>query len=70
MRVMSCRRCQERMWEDEDGSVFCGSCGWEVGTALDEVPDLVPIVPTEPSGQLKVFDNYPEYVKNLQYGIY
>lgn len=69
MRVIVCKRCSHRMWDDEDGGVFCGTCGWEVGTALDDVPDLEPIHRTEPSSQHKVFDNYPEYVKNLG-GIY
>jgi hypothetical protein len=39
------------MWEDGDGSIFCGSCGWEVGTVIDNYPE---------------FDNYPEYAKNLR----
>lgn len=63
MRVLVCKRCQERMWDDGDGSIFCGSCGWEAGTLVDDDP-----LP-EVTGQHKVFDNYPEYVKNL-HGIF
>lgn len=69
MRAMSCKKCHERMWEDSDGAIYCGSCGWGVGDSLADVPDLVPLHPTEPSGQIKTFDNYPEYAKNL-HGIY
>lgn len=58
MRVMRCRRCAERMWDDDDGNVYCGTCGWEAGTLVDES-----------TTQLNAFDNYPEYSKNLR-GIY
>jgi uncharacterized Zn finger protein (UPF0148 family) len=55
MKVIRCKRCNERMWDDDDGTVYCGTCGWEVGTVVDE-----------PTGQFLVFDNYPEYAKNTQ----
>lgn len=27
------------MYEDEDGSVYCPNCGWEVGTPVEDMED-------------------------------
>lgn len=36
MRTIKCKRCDTRMWEDEDGAIYCPNCGWEIGTPVDD----------------------------------
>lgn len=39
MRTIKCKRCETRMYEDEDGLVYCPNCGWEVGTPVEDYKD-------------------------------
>lgn len=38
MRTIRCKRCDNRMYEDEegDGSIYCPNCGWEIGTPIED----------------------------------
>lgn len=37
-----CKRCGTRMWDDDDGTIYCPNCGWEPNTPVDtdEVDDI------------------------------
>ena len=30
-----CKQCSTRMWDDEDGVLYCPNCGWEPGHPVE-----------------------------------
>lgn len=36
MRLIRCKVCDTRMWDDDDGVLYCPNCGWQAGTPVDE----------------------------------
>lgn len=40
-----CKRCGVRMWDDDDGTIYCPNCGWSPGEKVDtEEPDDISYV--------------------------
>lgn len=55
--MIRCKRCTSRLWDDDDGSLYCANCGWEVGSDVDDDDKVAEAKAVHPSNPL---DDEPE----------